>query len=206
MSTLSLGKFSTIKTSATDSNVQAHANLDYWYGPYDSVKDAERYTNMDKVRAVGLTVGIYKDENHNEITEYWYKKSTNTQSGWELVEKSDNYELRIDSITHTSDTINNKITFNIKASGKGFKIQTTIYLGSVKLADVNTILNSEDGQNIVVNAPDNPGNYTYTISLVDSVLGNGAQTTYTVIWKEIDIKIDQNSTIYRYKVKSFQNL
>ena len=181
----------------------AHSNIDSFYGPYKDVEQALLFT--DKVKAVGLTVGIYK-ENHNEITEYWYKKSTNTPSGWELVEKSDNYELRIDSITHTSDTINNKITFNIKASGKGFKVQTTIYLGSVKLADVNTILNSEDGQNIVVNAPDNPGNYTYTISLVDSVLGNGAQTTYTVIWKEIDIKIDQNSTIYRYKVKSFQNL
>ena len=99
----------------------AHSNIDSFYGPYKDVEQALLFT--DKVKAVGLTVGIYKDENHNEITEYWYKKSTNTPSGWELVEKiaDDTLSIEIPDGEEIA-TINGDGTFTLKYILKGKSI------------------------------------------------------------------------------------
>ena len=71
---------------------EPHASLDSYYGPYNSVHDA--YTALADTtvngvnytkKYIGLTVGVWKDSNKNEIIEYWFKGGL--QEG-NLVEKT----------------------------------------------------------------------------------------------------------------------
>ena len=90
-------------------------NIDALYGPYSSIETACSAIPLSR-RALGLTVGI---ETENGIEEYWWKSGTEDE---DLVEKSEKYELVIDSIRHTSNTTTNEITFYINISGRGFGV------------------------------------------------------------------------------------
>ena len=215
---------------------KSHSNLDYYYGPYTTLEetysrvpkkirglgltigiyqfkeDPNGEYIFDENAVNPITGQIYpayvQSENSQEqkysissIKEYQWKKGLENE---DLKEKVEEYILEIDNISYTTDTVNNTITFSIRVTGRGFGVQTNIYLGSNKIISESTVLN--ENQNIVIKAPENPGNYTYTISAVDSILGNGAQTTHEVIWKEVDVKVINSSPIYSYKVKSLQNL
>ena len=68
---------------------EPHANLDSYYGPYDSVQDALQTLNSTTVngvnyvkRYIGLTVGIQTSEG---IVEYWFKNGVENK---DLVVKS----------------------------------------------------------------------------------------------------------------------
>lgn len=59
---------------------QQHANLDEYYGPYNSVREALEALNTETIagvtytkRAIGLTVGIIENR---EVVEYWFKSGT----------------------------------------------------------------------------------------------------------------------------------
>lgn len=71
---------------------EPHANLDSYYGPYNSVDEAYSALSDTTVNGVtytkkfiGLTVGVWKDSNKNEIIEYWFKGGLNKSN---LVEKT----------------------------------------------------------------------------------------------------------------------
>lgn len=174
-----------------------YSNVDQLWGPYESIEAACEAISESR-RERGLTVGIISNDN---LEEYWWKLGT---SDSDLQKKVEEYELEIDSISHVTNVDLNEITFDIKVDGRGFGVQTIIYLGSNRLTTVATLLNQN--QTITIKAPENPGNYTYTISVVDSILGNGTQQNYEVIWKEVDVKINPASPIFTYKVKSLQNI
>lgn len=62
---------------------EPHANLDSYYGPYNSVHEAFMALDDTTVNGVnytkkyiGLTVGVWNSA-HNEITEYWFKGGLN---------------------------------------------------------------------------------------------------------------------------------
>lgn len=59
---------------------EPHANLDSYYGPYESVEaafNALADTTVNGVnytkKYIGLTVGVWTNSSHNEIVEYWFK-------------------------------------------------------------------------------------------------------------------------------------
>ena len=184
---------------------KAHSDLDAFYGPYETT---EQKTALQvaceripaKYRAQGLTVGIINSA--GKVEEYQWK--TNDLSDAGLKPKVEDYELTIDSVSHTTNTEKNEITFTITVAGKGFGVQTSIYLGSTKITSVPTLLNQN--QVVTIVAPENPGNYLYTIQAIDTTLGNGTQSIHEVIWKEVDIKINPTSSLYTYQVKSLQNV
>lgn len=181
-----------------------YSNLDYLYGPYEADNELSAIqiacnSIEQSRRARGLTVGIISESGNLE--EYWWKNGTSNE---DLEKKVEEYELSIDSVRHVSSTDTNEIIFYIRVSGKGFGVQTNIYLGSNKITNISTLLNQE--QAIIVKAPENPGNYSYTISAVDTILGNGVQQNYDIIWKEVDVKVSPSSPIFTYKVKSLQNV
>lgn len=71
---------------------EPHANLDSYYGPYNTVHAA--YTALADTtvngitytkKYIGLTVGVWKDSSHTEITEYWFKGGLSESN---LVEKT----------------------------------------------------------------------------------------------------------------------
>ena len=71
---------------------EPHANLDSYYGPYNNVHAA--YTALADTtvngitytkKYIGLTVGVWKDSSHTEITEYWFKGGLSESN---LVEKT----------------------------------------------------------------------------------------------------------------------
>lgn len=179
--------------------LRAHSNIDYYYGPWDNPSQALSKVPSE-VRKRGLTIGIIEG---GEVVEYQWKTEDLTDEGLEV--KGVTYKLTIDSnIVTTLDTDKNTITFRIKVNGNGFGVQTSIYLGSLKLITQPTVLN--EYQSFVIQAPENPGNYTYDIKVIDTILNNGTETTKEVVWKEVDVKVDPTSSIYNYKVKSLQNL
>ena len=170
-----------------------HANIDSLYGPYENIEEALLFTNIDEVRAVGFTVGIYK-ENHNEITEYWYKKSTNTPSGWELVEKAPDDTL---SLTKPDPSFNINestriITLNYILKGKvGIKSAVVLRDGR----QVSTVNDFEPGvsnevQSVLVYAPSDIGKYTYEIRVYD-IYNRVANVQYDIIWGDISIQSQQ---------------
>lgn len=68
-----------------------HANIDSWYGPYNTLEEAKTAipygSSITNRRAIGITVGIYeKNENGNiiGIKEYWWKTGITDD---DLVEK-----------------------------------------------------------------------------------------------------------------------
>lgn len=73
--------YSNKKSTKVGSNIlvnEASANVDYKYGPYDSLDDAYEYLGEDNLDciAVGLTIGIITD---NGIVEYWFKNGTSKE-------------------------------------------------------------------------------------------------------------------------------
>lgn len=64
-----------------------HSNIDFIYGPYDSISDALDAMAVDEegdsVRAVGLTVGILQID--GSIKEYWFQSGLEDE---DLVEKT----------------------------------------------------------------------------------------------------------------------
>lgn len=71
---------------------EPHANLDSYYGPYNDVNEAYSALSDTTVngvtytkKSIGLTVGIWKDSNQNEIIEYWFKGGLEKSN---LVEKN----------------------------------------------------------------------------------------------------------------------
>lgn len=67
-------------SDSTNDNFQPLPNLDYKYGPYNSIMQCLSTINR-KMRALGLTVGII---NGNSIKEYWFKEGIEDNN---LVEK-----------------------------------------------------------------------------------------------------------------------
>lgn len=58
-----------IVNNATDEQFKSYPSIDAKYGPYESLEDA-LFTLVKPTRAVGLTVGIKKD--NDTISEYWF--------------------------------------------------------------------------------------------------------------------------------------
>ena len=93
---------------------KAHSDLDAFYGPYETT---EQKTALQvaceripaKYRAQGLTVGIINSA--GKVEEYQWK--TNDLSDAGLKPKVEDYELTIDSVSHTTNTEKNEITFTI---------------------------------------------------------------------------------------------
>lgn len=55
-------------TKQINNVAEAKANIDYKYGPYNSLEEAKAKLPM-KVRTIGLTVGV---KDGNNIVEYWF--------------------------------------------------------------------------------------------------------------------------------------
>jgi hypothetical protein len=51
-------------------------NLDYWYGPWNSIEDAKQEIGEREITP-GFTIGIYDSPGH--VIEYWWQKEENSE-------------------------------------------------------------------------------------------------------------------------------
>ena len=62
-----------IMNNTSDENYVPYPNIDYKYGPYNSLDEALSYLPT-RLRAVGLTFAVKKN---NKIVEYWFDGGIN---------------------------------------------------------------------------------------------------------------------------------
>lgn len=72
--------------NTSDENYNPYPNIDYKYGPYDSLEEALSYL-PNRFRAIGLTFGV-KDSNNN-IVEYWFNGGISDSNAVKKVDLND---------------------------------------------------------------------------------------------------------------------
>lgn len=154
---------------------EPHANLDSYYGPYDSVEQALQTLNTETVngvkytkREIGLTVGIQTSEG---IVEYWFKNGTSDN---DLVVKSSESSLP-----------------------QGVKIVMFDKNGTTGGAQ-NSIITDADGKIVLPECTLEKNNYTFSKWLYNGTQKNpgdiitiGTTTTVQVVWNPLT----QNFTV-----------
>lgn len=181
-------KFATQRlNTSTIETLKSHANIDYFYGPYDS--DAEAIEACKDVYEVGLTVGIYTDENHVKVKEKWFQ----IEGGqYVLVDKTEEYELVLNYFEAVAEEDRIRITYEI--GGKGLLPKVSISGTTVQSEAVNF----NDRKTVYVDVSV-PKVYYFRISVSD-VLGtyfnsNGLNTTIGVPWGDIIVRTTNTSYV-----------
>lgn len=203
----------TINSSDIGANTlspKVHSNIDAYYGPWSD--DNEVLEKIpERFRAVGLTVGIYTDDNKSKIKEKWFQKKYSENGefsdnkgkfDWELESKIEEYELILDTFEAEADEINERILIRYKINGKALLPKVSISGTNVNSKAVNFETLEE------VEVPTTtPGTYSFTISVSD-VLGTpfssgGKETTINVSYGTIIAGC--NNTVYISKLPPQQS-
>lgn len=203
--------------SSTKNNIKidkAHSNLDYYYGPYNSLAEAYEAVPLE-IRGIGLTVGIKKD---GKIIEYQWKTDDLSNSG--LKEKFSEYL----TITLVSDSVLNvSSNQNVIIRLTGDTTPSSIELYSKTNPQDNYVLTNykypgqiikNSNLNIDLNLDSDPSPRTvyYSLRVID-IFGNVAKTQegnesveFVVNYKEVQVNVSGTSSIFGIKVKSLNNL
>ena len=187
-------KFYKVRKGFKYSGNEEISNLDFFYGPYNSVDIAKQTLKDNNVSiGVGYTIGVIGDD--DKVVEYWWQPVENNQH--DFIEKIEKYELKLnyfEAYEYSNENGESGIRVDYEIGGKGLLPKVSISGTSVQSQPVN--FNTRLWTFVKMSIP---GKYTFSISVSD-VLGtyfnnNGIDITKTVSWGDIIAKTTDVSYI-----------
>ena len=188
---------------------KAHANLDAFYGPYNSIQEV--YTSIPiRYRMQGLTVGV---KEAGGVVEYWWRSSV--EDG-DLVKKVEQLTLSLQAVGEQSFTKEEEDIISaqfIVDGGAGIKkamLYQIVGDNEIFVQEYNNV-GKKSAYTFIIPNPSMSGVYHYRIKVLDS-LDNYAITASNTNYIEYTLHYGGISTVYNItelnsiKVKNYTSI